>query len=263
MEYFQTDNENKYGCKFMTSCVSGNIEFIKQNINNFDCLKVNSTGDNCITLSAKNKREDVLEILIESKKFELKRINNDDKDLLNYVLENELVNIFEKYKHVFKLFDLTRYKYVYGKNLAYIKMFINLGLELPNDVLVVEAKNGDIDKIKFLIEAGINPDLKDICGITALMQVSDNGRINVFEMLIQVGAKLDLQSNLGLTALMFASCSGRIREVESLIKAGASLDLKDGYGRTALTHALDNGHIGIVKLLKKSGAKNSQTCIIC
>jgi ankyrin repeat protein len=102
--------------------------------------------------------------------------------------------------------------------------------------------------VKFLINLGINVNLQDHCGATALIEAAENtlcdSTENTVNILLNAGADIDLQGqgNYMATALMRAAQYSRIYSTENtvklLINAGANINLQDRGGTTALMYAV-------------------------
>ena len=92
-----------------------------------------------------------------------------------------------------------------------------------------------------LIEAGADVNAKDEHGYTALMCASMNKHGEVAEELIKAEANIDARNNSGVTALMMACHHGHKMVISKLLAAGADVNAKDEHGRTALIVACDNG----------------------
>ena len=146
--------------------------------------------------------------------------------------------------------------------------------------LIDFATNGDIDGIKAIIREGIDLDLKNVDGNTALMGASrysnTTSSLDTVKLLIDSGANLELQDVNGNTALMIAvensNTTSSLDTVKLLIDSGANLDLQDINGNTALIFAVENSNttssLDTVKLLIDSGAnldlqdENGNTALI-
>jgi len=93
--------------------------------------------------------------------------------------------------------------------------------------LILAAKEGDIQTVKALLNAGID-------------------------------VNATVEGYAGMTPLMHASRSNHIDCVKVLIGAGANVRMKNELGRTALKIAEGNGNREIVKLLEEAGAKEER-----
>ena len=128
------------------------------------------------------------------------------------------------------------------------------------------ATNGNIDGLKSLIDKGVNINVQDKKGRTALILSSwysnTTSNIETVNLLIESGAKLNIRDETGHTALMLSSVdsnkTSNIETVNLLIERGANLDIQDKYGRTALMNScMDStttSSLETVKLLIKRGA---------
>ena len=122
------------------------------------------------------------------------------------------------------------------------------------DEFINAAENGDIQRIRDLLDSGIDPNIQDENEFIALMEASSSGHIEIVELLLDRGADLHIQNIYGNTSLMYASIKGHTEIAKLLLDKGANLHIKDGGGRTALMLASIFGHIEITKLLLNRGA---------
>lgn len=104
--------------------------------------------------------------------------------------------------------------------------------------------------LRLLLEAGGNPDIGNVNGITPLMYGARYGNLEIIKILLEYGANIDLQDTYGMTALIVASRDGHLNVVDKLLKAGANSTLKDLNGMTALDIAYKNKHGKIAKRLR-------------
>ncbi len=79
-----------------------------------------------------------------------------------------------------------------------------------------------------------------------------DGNTKVVELFLQAGMNVNVKNDNGQTALMLAASSGHIKTVKLLIKHGAYIDSKDNTGATALSLATSGNYADVVKLLKKA-----------
>ncbi len=104
------------------------------------------------------------------------------------------------------------------------------------------AHAGDPAGVRRQVARGVNPNLTDEHGNTALMRAAFWGYEEIVQYLLNAGANLHLQNNSGRTALHEAAFWGHAGVVQRLLAAGANLHQADKSGRTAVDEALDWGH---------------------
>jgi len=122
----------------------------------------------------------------------------------------------------------------------------------PISTFLAAADSGDTAKVAGSIKQGIEINVTDEHGQTALMLAADQGHVDTVKLLLQHGASLDLQNKLGGTALMLASFNGHLEVVTELLKAGADVNPKSKDGYTALMQAtvkLNETAVQIINLL--------------
>ncbi len=118
------------------------------------------------------------------------------------------------------------------------------------------AQNGHLDVVKALLVKGVNVNMKNEKGVTALMFATQNGHTEIVKELIANDADVNMKSGHGWTALMFAAQNGHTETVRVLLdnKANVNVKSKDKHGWTALMSASGNGHTEIVKILLDNNA---------
>ena len=122
----------------------------------------------------------------------------------------------------------------------------------------VELTRGQANIAEILIKKGVNLNLQDKKGDTALMMAIIRGLANIAELLIKKGADITLQNTNGETALTLAIYKNQIKIIKLLIKKGAKLNLQNIEENIAFNMALYNGQKKIVKLLIEKGALDLQ-----
>ncbi len=86
------------------------------------------------------------------------------------------------------------------------------------------------------------------------LEAAEYGNINKIKELLTLGIDVNIQNEDGYTALIWASYKGYIKIVRALIKAGANVNIQDENGKTALTYASNNGDIEIIRELIAAGS---------
>jgi len=123
--------------------------------------------------------------------------------------------------------------------------------------------NGDIDAVKALIESGVDLDVKNSFGLTALQlavhrPISFGDRLthraDCALALIAAGADINHRTEIG-TALSMAIRSGMFEVVNALLKRGdIDVHIPDHQGKTPLHHAVGMGKLDVVQRLLDLGA---------
>ena len=116
------------------------------------------------------------------------------------------------------------------------------------------AKNGDLERVKLLLEQGTDKEKGDINGHTPLLWASANGHYEVVQYLVEQGAPLDKAGFIGNTPLIIASARGRLEITRYMLEQGADRDKACNNGWTPLHWAADQGHLQIAMLLMSYGA---------
>jgi len=119
------------------------------------------------------------------------------------------------------------------------------------DDLVKAASTGNLSRVHALIEEGVDVDLKNNNGTSALIASIEEGHEEIVLTLLDRGANVDQAKN-GVTALIRASSLGQEAIVQALLAKGAQVNLKDDFGGSPLRYAKTQN---IKELLKAAGAK--------
>jgi hypothetical protein len=116
-------------------------------------------------------------------------------------------------------------------------------------------RNGD-EVVRLLLWAGANPDEKGMYQSTALMRIIRYQRElpkaspRIAKRLLEAGADPNLRDVNGWTALMFAAENGSSDIVALLLKHKARTDFKNCAGQTAADIASAKGHKALAKRLR-------------
>ncbi len=125
--------------------------------------------------------------------------------------------------------------------------------------LLTSVSQGDLTIVQGLIDAGVNVNVHDKHGMTALHLALTPDKEEVLKALLKAGANSNIRSALGRTPLMEAALHGYLKTVVILVQAKALVDLQDNRGFTALMLAEMAGHKDIaayLKLVQNSKLKN-------
>jgi len=120
------------------------------------------------------------------------------------------------------------------------------------DQAVVE---GDIERVKTDIAAGVDINSKNRMGWTLLHIAINKKHTEIAQLLLEKGADVNIRDNRGRRPIHLAVETGQKDIVEALIAKGADLNAIDGRAENALTLARKNNQTEITELLLKNGAK--------
>ena len=146
-----------------------------------------------------------------------------------------------------------------------VDMLVKAGADTTifNDVtlLIYSAKIGDIEKVKKLIDKGVNVNAyASITNIfdrnniyTALMGAVRGGHTDIVKLLIKNGADVNLEDYIS-SMLNSATMKGDVDIVKMLLDAGADANKQDIFSTTALNSAASACYFDIVKMLLDAGA---------
>ncbi len=112
---------------------------------------------------------------------------------------------------------------------------------------------GDINKIEFLLEQGMSPDIQDATGNTAIMWAIEVGNERIFNLLLKKNANLDLKNNDGFTAVLYAEAVNNSKLMHELIDHKADLNVENKYGWTPLLNAAETNKVKILELILDGG----------
>uniref|UniRef100_A0A8D0GCK3 Ankyrin repeat domain 39 n=1 Tax=Sphenodon punctatus TaxID=8508 RepID=A0A8D0GCK3_SPHPU len=117
------------------------------------------------------------------------------------------------------------------------------------------ALDGDLGRVKKLVEKHVDPSQPDQSGFTALHYASRNGHYAVCQFLLQSGAFCNAQTHGGATALHRACYCGHTEVARLLLIHGADAAVTDDDGMTCLHKAAERGHEELCNLLLQHSPK--------
>jgi ankyrin repeat protein len=121
------------------------------------------------------------------------------------------------------------------------------------DALIEAVRKGDGKAASALLGQGVDANVRDHAGTTALMWAALDASPDTLKLLLQKGADVNARNEAGATALMYAVSS--LEKVRLLLGHGAEVDARDENGCTALILAAGyDGPVDIVKALVDRGA---------
>jgi len=128
--------------------------------------------------------------------------------------------------------------------------------------LVLAARYGQADTVKYLLDGGMQVDVRDAYGNTALIAAASNGQKELVDQLLAQGADIEARNDEELTALMGAAVKGHFEVVYKLVQSGAKVNELNNDGESALFLAVRYGHYRAAKVLLNAGANpNSKNTI--
>uniref|UniRef100_A0AAZ1XEY2 Ankyrin repeat domain 39 n=1 Tax=Oreochromis aureus TaxID=47969 RepID=A0AAZ1XEY2_OREAU len=112
------------------------------------------------------------------------------------------------------------------------------------------AMNGDLERVKSLVQKGTDPNLRDSAGYTALHYGSRSGHLSVCKFLLENGACASPQTPGGATPLHRSAYCGHLNVVRLLLQHRADPALCDDDGMSPLhKQAAEGGHEEVCQLL--------------
>uniref|UniRef100_A0A1A8KMP6 Ankyrin repeat domain 39 n=1 Tax=Nothobranchius kuhntae TaxID=321403 RepID=A0A1A8KMP6_NOTKU len=111
------------------------------------------------------------------------------------------------------------------------------------------AMDGDLDRLRSLVQKGTDPNLRDSAGYTALHYGSRSGHLAVCAFLLESGACASPQTPGGATPLLRAAYCGHLDVVRLLLQHRADPMLSDDDGASPLHKAAERGHKEVCLLL--------------
>ncbi len=133
--------------------------------------------------------------------------------------------------------------------------------KIPVRAVLDAVRDGNIEKVRSLIEKGAEMNTRDYRGRTPLFLTAARGYTDIAELLVEGGADIDAKSDtLEATALNVAIQNGHEETAKLLVTKGADINAKGAENQTALHCAAKRGDVGIGKILLSEGAKTEAKC---
>ena len=132
--------------------------------------------------------------------------------------------------------------------------------QTQRDRLMSAARMGDSTTLLSLLwDGGVDVQMQDGKGRTALHNAAENGQEFIVEFLLNREANIEAQDSDGMTALHLSSREGYGDNVRLLLDRGADIQATGQYGRTAVHCSAEAGHRDTVQLLLDRGAEIQTT----
>jgi ankyrin repeat protein len=124
------------------------------------------------------------------------------------------------------------------------------------DSFFKDVKTGNREDVGAHIKGGIDVNMKDKEGYSALLIATEKGDIDMVKLLLEKGADVNARDIDGYTALMYVAYNGNLEIAKLLLEHGADVHARDKDKWTALMIAKIQKRADIVELLRKHGAGN-------
>jgi hypothetical protein len=121
-------------------------------------------------------------------------------------------------------------------------------------LVIAAARDGSLVRLRALISAGADMNVKDVEGWTPLMVAALKGHAKIVVLLLSHGAHIDAKNNSGWTALRFASSVGDTEMMTLLIGYGADVNSRDDHRQTIMMQAAEEGNVSSIRELLEAGA---------
>jgi ankyrin repeat protein len=142
-----------------------------------------------------------------------------------------------------------------------IQNYLDKGIDIntvdeqkSSGLLFASGINRNIEVVDFLLEKGINVNLQNIDGYTALYEAVRLENIDIVKKLLYHKADPELKPKLHETLLSLCSRRNFLEIAKLLIKNGANVNAQNEMGGTALSSACMNQNIEIINLLINNDA---------
>jgi hypothetical protein len=105
--------------------------------------------------------------------------------------------------------------------------------------LIVAARAGDVDRVRWLLERDAAVDARDASGATALVAAAYGNHVDVARSPIEAGADVNVKDERQQSAYLIATSEvgDDPRLLELTLASGADVDAKDSYNGTGLIRA--------------------------
>ncbi len=123
--------------------------------------------------------------------------------------------------------------------------------------LYIVARRGDLTYLRYLLQKGADPNIRDNKGTTPLMIAAEQGQAEMAAALIDSKANVDLANAAGETPLIRAVQRRDLPMVRQLLAAGADPDISDNLaGLSARDYATRDGrNVAVAKLIAETPKK--------
>lgn len=129
-------------------------------------------------------------------------------------------------------------------------MAMNIGEdETMNEQLFKVVEGKEVDRVRDLLDKGVDINAQDTQGRTAIMIATYANDVEMVKVLIAEGADVDIQDNMLNTPFLYAGAEGYMEILKLMIAAGADPTITNRYGGVALIPASEHGYVEVVNEL--------------
>ena len=147
-----------------------------------------------------------------------------------------------------------RLKVLCGWSMLFLLWAANLSAAGAGSPLVDAARKSDTATVRALLKKGVDVNIRDIDGTTALYWAAYENNSETAELLIRAGADVKAANRYGVAPLYLACVNGNAGVIEMLLKAGADPNSAGADGETMLMTASRTGKPEAVMALLAHGA---------
>lgn len=123
----------------------------------------------------------------------------------------------------------------------------------PGQALLIAARNGDTEKVKQLLKAGVDIDFTTQDSYTPLAYAAGAGHLDLVQMLLQEGAGLEERGWLGKTPFAVAVQGGHMDVLEYLVAQKADIQTRVQHGGGMIADAVFWGQTEVLEYLISLG----------
>jgi len=131
-------------------------------------------------------------------------------------------------------------------------MNVSAGAESPTSMQtrwMAAAAADDTATLQLLLAEGVDIELRDSRGRTALLVATHHDALEAARLLIEAGADVNAMDHISDSPYLYAGAEGRLEILRLTLANGADLSSVNRYGGTALIPATHHGHVETVRLL--------------
>ena len=120
----------------------------------------------------------------------------------------------------------------------------------PSSAIINASYRGDIETMREILAIGVDKDVRDAMGATALHEAILQPNVLAVELLLDFGFDPNAKTKNGYTPLHFAVAANNIAAAKLLLQYGADKRIKNGEGFTALDKARQSENGSFIILLR-------------